>query len=132
MTKTDTNNYLRDNTPKILAVDFDGTLVQDKFPDIGEPNTKVFECVKALQKLNTKIILWTCRTDYENGPKYLTDAVNFCSENGLVFDAINDNIENVKRSFGKNPRKILADWYLDDKNVDIAICEILQTICDKE
>lgn len=132
MTKTDTNNYSNVNTPKILAVDFDGTLVQDKFPDIGEPNTKVFEWVKALQKLNTKIILWTCRTDYENGPKYLTDAVNFCSENGLMFDAINDNIENVKQSFGKNPRKILADWYLDDKNIDIAVCEILQTICNKE
>ena len=132
MTKTDTNNYSNVNIPKILAVDFDGTLVQDKFPDIGELNTNVFERVKALQRLNIKIILWTCRTDYENGSKYLTDAINFCSKNGLVFDAINDNIEDVKQLFGKNPRKILANWYLDDKNISIATCEMVQIICGEE
>ena len=49
MTKTDTNNYSNVNIPKILAVDFDGTLVQDKFPDIGEPNVYLFELIKTLK-----------------------------------------------------------------------------------
>lgn len=132
MIKTDTSNYSNVNTPKILAVDFDGTLVQDKFPNIGELNVYLFELIKSLKKSGVKVILWTCRTDYEDGPKYLTDAINFCSENGLVFDAVNDNIEDVKQSFGKNPRKILANWYLDDKNIDIATCEMVQIICGKE
>ena len=45
----------------------------------------------------------------------LTRAVEFCRCYGLEFDAVNDNTEELKRAYGTNPRKIGADYYIDDK-----------------
>lgn len=116
MTKTNTESCSA--LPKIVAVDFDGTLVEDKFPDIGKPYYTVIEILCYLQQRDgLKLILWTCRTDNNENEKYLTEAIEFCSERGLEFDAINDNIQEVKDYFGNNPRKIFANYYLDDRNI---------------
>ena len=86
---------------KIIAVDFDGTLVTDKYPKIGEPNVKL---------INT-LILWTCR----NGEK-LKEAVEFCLLCDLHFDYINENSkETLKKYKYKDSRKISADIYIDDR-----------------
>ena len=42
-------NKINNDLPKIVAIDFDGTLVEDKFPEIGEPKIGIFSLVKALQ-----------------------------------------------------------------------------------
>lgn len=94
----------------IYAVDFDGTLCKNEFPKIGEPYACRIEAVKRLQK-NNKIILWTCRTG-----KALTEAVIWCAEYGLQFDAVNENIQEVKEAWGEDTRKVFADHYIDDKN----------------
>lgn len=94
----------------ILAVDFDGTLVKNQFPFIGEINRNVWDCVVQAQKNGYKLILWTCR----NG-KALQDAVEFCSVNGIHFDAINENIDEVKVLYGCDTRKVFADMYIDDR-----------------
>lgn len=101
------------NLYPILAVDFDGTLVKDQFPFIGEINRNVWDLVVQAQKNGYKLILWTCR----NG-EALQDAVEFCSSNGLHFDAINENIDEIKVLYGGDTRKVFADMYLDDRNVN--------------
>ena len=98
--------------PKILAVDFDGTLVQDKFPNIGEKNDAVFAQVKAMQVGGWRIVLWTCRCG-----KQLHEATRYCLAQGLFFDAVNENIKEVQELFGGDTRKVYADRYLDDKNL---------------
>lgn len=97
----------------ILAVDFDGTLVEDKFPEIGKIRPVIFEAAKTAQKHGVKLILWTCR----NGDR-LKEAVEFCAENGLHFDAINENLDEVKVLYGGDTRKVFADEYWDDKGVN--------------
>lgn len=99
--------------PKIIAVDFDGTLVEDKWPEIGKPNKEMFEFLKYLQKEhNIKLILWTSRTD-----RHLINAIEFCKAQGMEFDAINENLPEVKALTGRDTRKVYADIYLDDKSI---------------
>jgi hypothetical protein len=102
--------------PSILAVDFDGTLVTNEFPRIGEVNPEVWNAVKAYQDKGWKIILWTCRTDL-----MLQEAVEFCCERGLTFDAVNDNLKEVKEFYKGNTRKVFANLYIDDRNASLLI-----------
>lgn len=97
---------------KILAVDFDGTLCFSQWPELGKPNFSLIEKLKKHKYDGDKLILWTCRQG-EN----LDAAVKWCSENGLYFDAVNDNLQEIKEIFGNNSRKITADFYIDDKSV---------------
>ena len=95
---------------KIIAVDFDGTLVTDKYPKIGSPNIKLINKLRRLSKNNT-LILWTCRT----GDK-LKEAVEFCLLCDLQFHYINENSKEILKKYGNiDSRKITADIYLDDK-----------------
>ena len=96
--------------PKILAVDFDGTLVSDKYPEIGSPNEKLFTICKRLRERGVRVILWTCRN---NEP--LAEAVMYCYLKGLSFDAVNENIPETQELYGGDTRKVFADVYLDDK-----------------
>lgn len=98
------------NLPPILAVDFDGTLVEDNFPLIGDIKPKIWEAVLQAQKRGCKLILWTCR----NGDA-LREAVDFCAGNGLHFDAINENLDEIKGLYGGDTRKVFADMYIDDR-----------------
>ena len=102
--------------PPILAVDFDGTLVENAFPGIGKFNTDVFAAVKAYKDMGWKIILWSCRTG-----KMLEDAVEACESAGLTFDAVNDNLLEVQQYFGENTRKVFANLYWDDRNAALCI-----------
>lgn len=98
--------------PPIIAVDFDGTLCDNEWPAIGEPHEEVIEWVKEQKYYGWKIILWTNRSG-----KDLDDAVDWCKERGIIFDAINSNLPEVIMSFGgRDSRKITADIYLDDKS----------------
>ena len=94
----------------VIAVDFDGTLCKNDWPGIGEPNLKLIEQLKKFKAESCKLILWTCRSDM-----MLDAAVSWCSEQGLTFDAINDNLPEYIKLFGNNSRKVLADIYIDDK-----------------
>jgi hydroxymethylpyrimidine pyrophosphatase-like HAD family hydrolase len=94
-----------------LAIDFDGTIVEHEYPRIGKELTFAFSTLKELQKQGHKLILWTYRAGKE-----LDDAVEFCRKNGVEFYAINKNYPEEK--FDETiSRKILADVYIDDRNV---------------
>ena len=95
--------------PPIIAVDFDGTLVKNAFPTIGEINWFVWEAVEKAQAEGNKIILWTSRTG-----QLLDEAVEFCERHNLKFDAVNDNIPEVK-ALGWDARKVFATMYIDDR-----------------
>ena len=98
--------------PYIVAVDFDGTLCENKYPEIGAPKKEVIQAIKDYQSFGWKIILWTCR-NYEA----LDKAVEWCNNHGLHFDAVNTNLPEVQDTFGGDTRKVFADVYIDDKNV---------------
>ena len=95
--------------PIIIAIDFDGTLVENRYPDIGEPIVPVWKAAFHAKAQGNKLILWTSRTG-----EYLDNAVQFCKDRGLVFDAVNDNIDEVK-ALGWDARKVFASMYIDDR-----------------
>jgi hypothetical protein len=94
-----------------IAVDFDGTIVQHKYPEIGEELLFAIETLKEFQKQKHQIILWTFRSGKE-----LEEAVEYCRNRGLEFYAINKNYpeEIFDDSFS---RKINADVFIDDRNL---------------
>jgi len=93
-----------------IAVDFDGTIVEHKYPEIGKELPFATDTLKTLKKKGHRLILWTYRTGDE-----LNEALEFCKERGLEFYAVNQNYPEEK--FDKNiGRKILADMYIDDRN----------------
>ena len=99
---------------KVIAVDFDGTLVENKYPDIGFPRMEIIN--RALEEKNngTVLILWTCRSG-----KQLQDAIDYCKSFGLEFDAVNENIKESMEYFNNNSRKVFAHEYWDDRAVKV-------------
>lgn len=94
-----------------IAVDFDGTIVDNKYPKIGKPKLFAFETLLELQKKGHDLILWT----YRSGSK-LDEAVAFCKEQGLEFYAVNKNYPEEQED-ERMSRKIAADIYIDDRNL---------------
>lgn len=123
----------------ILCVDFDGTIVQNAFPNIGEPRQGRFhrtflEDLIYLQKKGHKIILWTCREG-----EHLEQAVAFCKERGLEFDAVNDDLDEVKQKYtdkleiwraSGRARKVFANYYIDDRAVGLGDLNFFLGFCD--
>jgi hypothetical protein len=92
-----------------IAVDFDGTIVENQFPRIGKEKVFAFRTLIELQKKGHQLILWTCRTGRE-----LDDAVEYCYKNGVEFYAVNASYP--EEIFDETvSRKILADYYIDDR-----------------
>lgn len=92
----------------IFAIDFDGTIVEHTFPEIGKEKPLAITTLKTLQQRGNQIIIWTCRCE-----PYLTPITLWLKERGFTPDAINSNVIPVT-AFAVP--KILADVYIDDKN----------------
>lgn len=93
----------------IYAVDFDGTLyLKEKGKQI--PNVLLINQLRNLQLNGHAIILNTCRDG-----KRLKEAIVFCQQHGLCFNAVNQNLPQTIKMLGYDPRKIYADVYIDDK-----------------
>lgn len=95
---------------KIIAVDFDGTLCENKWPEIGEPNLKLIRYLREEKSKGSRLILWTCRHGVE-----VDQALEWCYWLGLEFDAVNQNLPEIIEAFGEDTRKIFANEYIDDK-----------------
>lgn len=95
----------------IYAVDFDGTLCTDEYPNIGYPNTPLINRLIKKKLQGDIIILWTCRCG-----EYLDKAIEWCKSYGLEFNYINENDKDHLAKYGGiESRKIYADYYIDDK-----------------
>lgn len=94
-----------------IAVDFDGTIVEHEYPEIGKEKLFAFQTLKELEKKGARLILWTFRHGKE-----LEEAVEFCRQNGIEFYAVNKNYP--EEVFDETTsRKINADIYIDDRNI---------------
>lgn len=101
---------------QILCIDFDGTIVERAYPEIGELKPYAKEAINMLSK-DYHIIIWTCRTSqklYEDFPCTIYDAAKFLRVNEIHFDTINHNIYTLP--FQPYP-KVYADVYIDDRNL---------------
>ena len=113
----------REKTMAIYAVDFDNTLAVTRFPEIVGPKAKVVAAVTMLKANGHKIILWTSRAG-----KDLKDAVEWCTEQGIIFDAVNEPLPEQMDRWGNDTRKVYADFYIDDKAMTV---EALESIMDR-
>lgn len=95
----------------LIAVDFDGTIVEHAYPAIGKPIPFAIDVLKKFQEDGHEIVLWTFRTG-----EMLDQAVNYCREKGLEFYAVNKMYPEEEWS-EDGPRKIDADIFIDDKNL---------------
>ena len=97
----------------IIAVDFDGTIVEQKYPAIGRELPFAIETLRKLQSDRHKLILWTVR---EGG--LLEEALSFCRERGLEFYAVNRDYPEEERDRNNHfSRKLKADVFIDDRNL---------------
>lgn len=105
------NQQFLNNDSKVIAVDFDGTVVEHDYPRIGKEMMFAFATLKELNKKGHKLILWTIRTGH-----LLDEAVEYCKKNGVEFYAVNKNYP--EEEFSDNiSRKLNADVFIDDRNV---------------
>lgn len=96
----------------IIAVDFDGTIVESNFPTIVAPMSGALDALSMLADDGHFIIIWTCRTG-----QHLLDAINWLLEHNVKFNRVNDhNPENVAL-YGDAGNKVYAHVYVDDKNL---------------
>lgn len=104
----------------IIATDFDDTLVHtDTYPVIGEPTSWFYQLKELQHKFsNLKIILWTCRDG-----EALQAAIDFCFQNDLVLDAVNEDVKSSLR-WKNRTRKPFAHIYVDDRAVSFNGYEI--------
>ena len=94
----------------IIAVDFDGTLCENEWPGIGKTKWATVQALIAARAAGARLILWTNRV----GPR-LAEAVEWCRQRELEFDAVNENLPEVLAAFVTDCRKVYADIYLDDR-----------------
>ena len=97
----------------IIAVDFDGTIVEHRYPKIGEEIPFAVETLKMLVQDRHKLILWSVREG-----ELLEEAVNWCKERGLEFYAVNrDYPEETVENNPHFSRKLKVDLFIDDRNL---------------
>ena len=96
----------------VIAVDFDGTIVEHRYPRIGEEVPFAVETLKLLQQDKHRLILWSVRED-----ELLQEAVDWCKARGLEFYAVNKDYPEEQRSHQGFSRKLKADLFIDDRNV---------------
>jgi len=99
----------------IIATDFDGTLCAPPcYPRIGQPNRALIQLLRIARQDGHKLILWTCRRD-----QTLDQAIEWCQDQGLDFDAVNTNLPERIAEYGCDTRKISADLYIDDLAISL-------------
>lgn len=94
-----------------LCLDFDGTVVDHRYPQIGAPVPGAITWLRKLQRHGARIILFTMRSDTREGGDLLRQAVHFLQENGVTLYGVNRNPD--QDSWTTSP-KAYGDVYVDD------------------
>ena len=95
-----------------LAVDFDGTIVEHRYPKIGEEIPFATETLKILAQERHKLILWTVREG-----ELLEEAIEWCRQRGVFFYSVNKDYPEEEKSHNGFSRKLKADLFIDDRNL---------------
>ena len=96
----------------IIAVDFDGTIVEHRYPRIGEEIPFAIDTLELLQQEKHRLILWSVREG-----TLLEEAVEWCKARGLEFYAVNKDYPEEQKSHQGFSRKLKADLFIDDRNL---------------
>ncbi len=98
----------------IIAVDFDGTIVEHRYPEIGRERPFAIETLKMLIADHHRLILWSVREG-----QLLEDAVKWCKDRGVEFYAVNKDYpeENGTENNNHFSRKLKVDLFIDDRNI---------------
>lgn len=96
----------------VIAVDFDGTIVEHKYPKIGKEIPFSVETLKMLQREGHKCVLWTVREGH-----LLDEAMQWCEARGLKFYAVNQNYPEQDPESRTFSHKLKADMFIDDRNL---------------
>ncbi len=99
-------------SPLTIAIDFDGTIVEEAFPGIGKMKPEADKYINLLYREGHNILIFTCRTGSYEG-----DAENFLRRKGIEYHYINNNMPSSIQYFKKDSRKLSADIYIDDKGI---------------
>lgn len=95
-----------------IAVDFDGTIVEDRYPEIGREIPFATQTLKMLAQQRHRIILWTVREG-----RCLQEALDWCAQRGVEFYAVNKDFPEESGEHRTFSRKIKADLFIDDRNL---------------
>lgn len=96
-----------------IAIDFDGTLVEHRYPEIGKEIPFAAATLRQLQEDGHKLILWTVREG-----ALLDEALAWCTQRGIMFYAVNaDHEDDTPEQNRHYSRKLKADLFIDDRNV---------------
>lgn len=97
---------------KVLGIDFDGTIVEENYPKIGELREDARYYINKLYDEGFKIIINTCRSG-----RFADDARDFLIKNGIKYHTFNENLPEILKMYNTDCRKISADLYIDDRNL---------------
>jgi hydroxymethylpyrimidine pyrophosphatase-like HAD family hydrolase len=100
----------------VVAVDFDGTIVAHRYPEIGEPVPYALETMRLMNENGFKLILYTMR-----GGEYLREAVDYLLAEGIELWAVN---ENPAQKYWTDSPKIYAHVYIDDAAFGCPLIEV--------
>jgi hydroxymethylpyrimidine pyrophosphatase-like HAD family hydrolase len=98
----------------VLGIDFDGTIVEEAFPNIGAIKPRTVELMEKAMWAGHLIVVWTARSGQAE-----IDAINFLKENKIPYHYVNENPEDPYAIKGEQGRKIFCDYYLDDRGIHI-------------
>jgi hypothetical protein len=93
----------------LVAIDFDGTIVDHKYPEIGQAVPGAFYWMRRWQEAGANLLLWTMRSDTLDAGDVLSQAVRFCSQAGIEFAGVNQ----YRQPWTHSP-KLYAHVYVDD------------------
>ena len=96
----------------IIAVDFDGTIVEHRYQRFGDEIPFAIDTLKLLQQEKHRLILWSVREG-----TLLEEAVEWCKARGLEFYAVNKDYPEEQKSHQGFSRKLKADLFIDDRNL---------------
>lgn len=95
---------------QLFAIDLDGTIVEESFPEIGQLKPHAIRVMKRIKENGGKIAIWTSRSTSQAGK-----VQKFLAENNIPYDVYNEPFPEIKEKYEATSRKVFADIYIDDR-----------------